>query len=408
MSDEPQTKKQRTADSSHTSPSKAIASPNGNGKKSALDQLKTMNTIIVADTGEFSSIKKYSPEDATTNPSLILKAAQNKDYHHLISSAIEYGLKRKEALTEKQLLELIMDKLSVNFGVEILKSIPGYVSIEVDARLSFDKEGTLHRARQIISLLEEMGVEKSRVLIKVASTYEGIMAAKVLEGEDGVHCNCTLIFSLIQAVLCAENGITLISPFVGRILDWFKAKTGQTYDGSTDPGVLSVKNIYQYFKKHNYSTIVMGRYQLTALTVFGAYSLLFLFSSLCLLGCFSFLLDSLFILSLLFLLFRFGLGASFRNIGEIIALAGCDRLTIAPSLLEELQSNYDSFERQLEPSSAAAAFHGDKIATDEASFRYQLNEDAMATEKLAEGIRSFAADIIKLENIVKEKLKEKK
>jgi transaldolase len=264
MSEEPQTKKQRTtADSSHTSPSKVVNSSNGNGNhQSALDQLKKM-TVIVADTGEFSLIEKYSPQDATTNPSLILKAAQNKAYYHLIDSAIEYGLERKAGLSEKELLELIMDKLSVNFGVEISKLIPGYVSIEVDARLSFDKDATLHRARQIISLLKEMGVDKSRVLIKIASTYEGIMAGKVLEGEDGVHCNCTLIFSLIQAVLCAENGITLISPFVGRILDWFKAKTGQSYDGTTDPGVLSVKNIYQYFKKYNYSTIVMGKKHLT-------------------------------------------------------------------------------------------------------------------------------------------------
>jgi len=231
------------------------------------------------------------------------------------------------------------------------------VSIEVDARLSFCSKASVKRAKQIIQLLGEEGVDKSRVLIKVAATYEGIMAGKALEAE-GITCNLTLVFSLIQAALCAENNITLISPFVGRILDWFKAKTGQTYDGTSDPGVLSVKKIYQYFKKFGYKTIVMG--------------------------------------------------ASFRNIGEIIALAGCDRLTIAPSLLDELKSNKDHLERQLEASSAASQYSGDKLATDEASFRYQLNEDAMATEKLAEGIRSFAADIIKLEDIIREKIDRKR
>ncbi len=337
------------------------ASPNGkNGHQetNALEQLKKMTTVV-ADTGEFSLIEQYGPQDATTNPSLILKAAKNASYQQLIDSAIEYGLKHNHDnnMDDKALLELIMDKLSVNFGVEITKLIPGYVSIEVDARLSFDTAATIRRAQNIIRLMEEQGVSRKRVLIKIAATYEGIMAGKALEKE-GITCNLTLVFSLIQAVLCAENGITLISPFVGRILDWYKAKTGQSYEGHNDPGVLSVKKIYQYFKKFNHSTIVMG--------------------------------------------------ASFRNIGEILALAGCDRLTIAPSLLEELKSNKSEVERQLEPSSAAAAFDGHRLATDEPSFRYQLNEDAMATEKLSEGIRSFAADIITLENIIKEKLAKKK
>lgn len=339
--------------------SSAPTSPNGKNAKtvvasSVLDQLKSF-TVIVADTGEFSLIQQFSPQDATTNPSLILKAATNTQYQHLIDEAISYGLQQHQDKTDdKNLLELIMDKLSVNFGVEISKLIPGYVSIEVDARLSFDTAATIRRAQTIIRLAEAAGLPRSRVLIKIAATYEGILAGKALQ-EEGIFCNLTLVFSLIQAAFCAENNITLISPFVGRILDWHKAKTGLTYDGTTDPGVLSVKKIYQYFKKFNYSTIVMG--------------------------------------------------ASFRNVGEIIALAGCDRLTIAPSLLEELKNNHNHIDRQLDPFTAASAYAGDKLATDEASFRFQLNDDAMATEKLSEGIRLFAADIIKLENIVKEKLK---
>jgi transaldolase len=225
---------------------------------SALEQLKAF-TVIVADTGEFSTIQQFSPQDATTNPSLILKASQNPAYQSLIDSAIEYGRKHASQADEKEFIELVMDKLSANFGYEISKIIPGYVSIEVDARLSFNKEATIKRARNIIRLLEEMGVSKSRVLIKIAATYEGIMAGAELEKE-GITCNLTLVFSLIQAVLCAENGIRLISPFVGRILDWFKAKTGNKYeDSETDPGVLSVRKIYQYFKKYNHSTIVMGK-----------------------------------------------------------------------------------------------------------------------------------------------------
>jgi len=355
--DEHVSKKTRLEDG--TSAAASISSPSNGEKESVLDQLKRFTTVV-ADTGEFSLIQQYSPQDATTNPSLILKAATNKSYQSLIDSAIEYGVAHKAKhsdISDHDLLELIMDKLSVNFGAEIIKLIPGYVSIEVDARLSFDTQATIRRAQTIIRLIEEQGISRNRVLIKVAATYEGIMAGKALEAQ-GIHCNLTLVFSLIQAVLCAENHITLISPFVGRILDWFKAKTGQSYDGSTDPGELSVKKIYQYFKKFGHSTIVMG--------------------------------------------------ASFRNIGEIIALAGCDRLTIAPSLLEELKTNHSDLARQLDPASAAKAYEGDKLATDEASWRYALNEDQMATEKLSEGIRSFAADIIKLESIVKAKLAEKK
>lgn len=242
--------------------SSAPTSPNGKNAKtvvasSVLDQLKSF-TVIVADTGEFSLIQQFSPQDATTNPSLILKAATNTQYQHLIDEAISYGLQQHQDKTDdKNLLELIMDKLSVNFGVEISKLIPGYVSIEVDARLSFDTAATIRRAQTIIRLAEAAGLPRSRVLIKIAATYEGILAGKALQ-EEGIFCNLTLVFSLIQAAFCAENNITLISPFVGRILDWHKAKTGLTYDGTTDPGVLSVKKIYQYFKKFNYSTIVMG------------------------------------------------------------------------------------------------------------------------------------------------------
>jgi transaldolase len=253
-SEEPRQKKARLESSS------APTSPQPKQEESVLDQLKKF-TVIVADTGEFSLIQQFSPQDATTNPSLILKAAQNKQYHSLIDSAVEYGLNYRETnkgTSDSELLELIMDKLSANFGMEISKLIPGYVSIEVDARLSFHTDATVRRAQNIIRLLEEMGVPKSRVLIKIAATYEGIMAGKQLQ-EQGIRCNLTLVFSLIQAALCAENHITLISPFVGRILDWFKAKTGQAYDASTDPGVLSVKKIYQYFKKFNYQTIVMGK-----------------------------------------------------------------------------------------------------------------------------------------------------
>jgi len=317
----------------------------------SLDQLKKV-TVVVADTGEFSTIKQFSPQDATTNPYLILKAALVAEYQPLIDSAIKYAIEHGAKLSEKEKLALAVDKVAVNFGVEISKIVPGYVSTEVDARLSFDTNGTVERARRIIKMYKDMGVDKSRILIKIASTYEGIKAGEILEKE-GVTCNLTLLFSIVQAAACAEGGITLISPFVGRILDWHKAKTGITYTSETDPGVISVKNIYRYFKKFHYTTIVMG--------------------------------------------------ASFRNHGEIRALAGCDRLTIAPSLLDELSKSSEAIVRHLDAVSSASEYNGDKIPVDESSFRYALNEDAMATEKLAEGIRAFAADIVKLEDILKAK-----
>jgi transaldolase len=226
-------------------------------RPSSLDQLKAF-TVIVSDTGEFSSIQKYSPQDATTNPSLILKAAQIETYVALIDDSISYAQEKGKSLSEDERLGLALDKVAVNFGCEIAKIVPGYISTEVDARLSFDTDATVDRARRIIALYEEMGVDKSRILIKIASTFEGIKAGQILEKE-GVRCNLTLLFSLIQAAACAEAGITLISPFVGRILDWFKVKTGKTYTAEEDPGVLSVKKIYQYFKKFHYSTIVMGK-----------------------------------------------------------------------------------------------------------------------------------------------------
>jgi len=316
---------------------------------SSLESLKA-STVVVSDTGEVSSIKKFNPQDATTNPSLILKAAGLPEYASLVQSAVEYAQAQQcDDATER--LALAMDQLAVTFGVEISKIVPGYVSTEVDARLSFDSQQTVARARRIISMYAAKGVDKSRILIKVASTYEGIRAGEILQKE-GITCNLTLLFSLVQAAACAEAGITLISPFVGRILDWHKAKNpSKQFTALDDPGVLSVKKIYQYYKKFGYSTIVMG--------------------------------------------------ASFRNTGEILALAGCDRLTIAPALLDELQASTDPVPRVLEPASAAAAYEGSKLAVDEASFRFQLNEDAMASDKLSEGIRAFCADIVKLEDMIR-------
>lgn len=319
---------------------KARTDPNG------LEQLKKF-TVVVADTGDFSSIEKYSPQDATTNPSLILKAAQIEAYNSLIEEAATYA---KAHASGADVLGLALDKVAVNFGTEISKRVPGYISTEVDARLSFDTAATVARARRIIALYAEGGVPKERILIKIASTYEGIRAGQILEKE-GIRCNLTLLFSLVQAAACADAGITLISPFVGRILDWHKAKTGKTYSAEEDPGVLSVRKIFQYFKQFDYSTIVMG--------------------------------------------------ASFRNIGEILALAGCDRLTIAPALLEELTAHSDTLVRHL--GAGAAEEEGckqGKIDVSEPAFRLALNEDAMATEKLSEGIRLFVADIVKLEAIL--------
>ncbi|MET0263363.1 MAG: transaldolase [Rariglobus sp.] len=308
-----------------------------------LDQLKQF-TKVVADTGDFASIKDYTPQDATTNPSLILKAAGMSAYAPLVDQAI------KDAGASADIGHVI-DRLLVNFGVEILKIVPGRVSTEVDARLSFDTKATLTKAREIIALYEKAGIKRDRILIKIASTWEGIKAAEQLEKE-GIHCNLTLLFSFAQAVACAEAGIQLISPFVGRILDWHKKNSGKDFVGAEDPGVISVTQIYTYYKKFGYKTEVMG--------------------------------------------------ASFRNTGEIIELAGCDLLTISPALLGELKASNEPIVRKLDPSKAASA-DLKKVTFNEADFRFALNDDAMATEKTAEGIRVFSADIVKLEELIAKK-----
>lgn len=311
--------------------------------KNQLDALKE-NTIVVADTGDFESIKAYAPRDATTNPTLIYKAVQMPEYKHLLDKAI--------AENKDGSVPGIVDHLLILFGKEILGIIPGRVSTEVDAHLSFDTSGTIEKARYLIELYEESGISKDRVLIKIASTWEGIKAAEVLEKE-GIHCNMTLLFSLAQAIACAEAGATLISPFVGRIMDWFKASTGKEYHGAEDPGVQSVRSIYEYYKKFGHKTEIMG--------------------------------------------------ASFRNIGEIQELAGCDLLTISPQLLEELKNNTEPLERKLSPDMAKSS-SVEKLAVDENTFRWLVNDDAMATEKLAQGIRVFAQDIDKLEAKIEEML----
>ena len=309
-----------------------------------LDQLKQFTTVV-ADTGDFASMKQFAPRDATTNPSLILKAAAMPGYAVLLDQAI------KDAGATAR-LDQVIDRLLVVFGLEILKIVPGRVSSEVDARLSFDREGTLAKAREIIGLYEKAGIPRERVLIKIASTWEGIKAAETLEKE-GIHCNLTLLFSFAQAVACAESGIRLISPFVGRILDWHKAKAPTAdFAGAKDPGVVSVTQIYSYYKKFGYQTEVMG--------------------------------------------------ASFRNTGEILELAGCDLLTIAPTLLAELAKSEAPVVRKLDAQAAVGASLK-KVSFDEKGFRFALNEDAMATEKTAEGIRLFSADIVKLEQLIAQK-----
>ncbi len=314
-----------------------------------LDQLKQF-TIVVADIGDFQSIQEYEPRDATTNPTLILKAVEKPEYASLADQAV--SVHRGSGLSGQALVDAVANELLVFFGIEILNIIPGRVSTEVDARLSYDTEGTIAKAREIIELYRSKGIDSDRVLIKIASTWEGINAAKELEKE-GIHCNLTLLFSLVQAIHCAESGITLISPFVGRIMDWFKAKTGQEYTVQDDPGVQSVQSIYNYYKKFGYNTEVMG--------------------------------------------------ASFRNKGEIIELAGCDLLTISPGLLSELQSSSDPIKRKLSVESAQTK-DLEHIEITEKSFRWLMNEDAMATEKTAEGIRNFAVDIRKLEAMIQDKL----
>ncbi len=314
-----------------------------------LDQLKKMTTVV-ADTGDIDAMRVYEPRDATTNPTLILKAVQMDAYSALLERAVAKA--EETGLHGKALIDAVIERLLVEFGVEILKIIPGRVSTEIDARLSFDTEATIARAREIIRLYSEQGVERERVLIKIASTWEGLMAARTLEKE-GIHCNLTLLFSLAQAVVAAEGGITLISPFVGRILDWYRKETGKDYNAEEDPGVQSVISIYNYYKHFGYKTEVMG--------------------------------------------------ASFRNVGEIIALAGCDLLTISPDLLAKLRESEEPVERRLSPE-AAASKPLQRLELDEKTFRWHLNEDPMATDKLADGIRRFAADTEALADIIEREI----
>jgi transaldolase len=317
---------------------------------SLLEQLKSM-TVVVADTGDFETLAQYTPRDSTTNPSLIYQAAQMPQYQRLIDEAIE-ATQSVRGGKEQQMAALI-DRLFVDFGQEILKIVPGRVSTEVDARLSFDGETTMARARNLIKLYEDAGIKRERILIKIASTWEGIKAAEKLEKE-GIHCNLTLLFSFAQAVACAEAGVTLISPFVGRILDWYKKSRGvDSIPAPEDPGVQSVAHIYNYYKKFGYKTEVMG--------------------------------------------------ASFRNTGEIIELAGCDLLTISPKLLEDLRTADGKLVRKLDPTVAKNS-DVKKISLDEKTFRWMHNEDAMGTDKLAEGIRSFSADLVKLEKYLRERM----
>ena len=313
-----------------------------------LDQLKQFTTVV-ADTGDFGAMKEYAPQDATTNPSLILKVSQQAEYRYLVDQAIGELKANDGGRSGDALVEAIIDRILILFGKEILHIVPGRVSTETDARLSFDVQGTVDKARTLISMYEKEGIDRQRVLIKIASTWEGIRAAEVLEKE-GIHCNLTLMFSLVQAVACAEAGTQLISPFVGRIYDWFKASTGEEYSGASDPGVQSVNEIFSYYKKFGYDTEVMG--------------------------------------------------ASFRNISQILELAGCDLLTISPDLLEELQNNDGEVERRLSVDEAKDS-DIERLDLDEKTFRYLLNDDAMATEKTAEGIRKFAVDMVKLEDLVR-------
>lgn len=312
--------------------------------ESELEQLRR-NTVVVADTGNFKDIAAFAPRDATTNPSLILKAVQQPEYEPLLREVI--------AAQRGTPLDALVDEVLVRFGQEILRVIPGRVSTEVDARLSFDTARTMARAKRLIGLYERAGIGRDRVLIKIASTWEGIQAAKVLEKE-GIHCNLTLLFSFCQAVACGQAGVTLISPFVGRIYDWFRKSAGAQWDeaahaGKNDPGVQSVTRIFRYYKQFDIPTEVMG--------------------------------------------------ASFRNLGQIRALAGCDLLTISPELLAQLRDSTQVLPLALDTTQAEQA-DGERVTYDEAAFRFALNEDAMATEKLAEGIRAFAADAIKLDKLI--------
>jgi transaldolase len=319
-----------------------------NGMPNQLEQLKKMTTVV-ADTGDIEAIAKFSPQDATTNPSLLLKAASLSNYQTLLADAVKWA--KEQSNDAKQQIIDAADKLSVLIGLEILNIIPGRISTEVDARLSFDTQGSIDKAHKLIALYNKAGINNNRILIKLASTWEGIKAAEQLEKE-GINCNLTLLFSFAQARACAEASCYLISPFVGRILDWYKKETGlSSYQANEDPGVISVTTIYNYYKAKGYKTVVMG--------------------------------------------------ASFRNIGEIIELAGCDRLTISPQLLDELASSTDPIQQKLLTEHSPLA---DEVPLSEAQFRWLMNEDAMATEKLSEGIRNFVIDQHKLEAALSAKL----
>lgn len=312
-----------------------------------IDSMKRYTTIV-ADTGDFEAIAEYQPQDATTNPSLLFQAAQKPQYEHLVDEALDHAIHFPGDRAART--EVFMDKLLVNFGCEILKIIPGRVSNEVDASLSFDIQGSLAKARKLVGLYESAGIGRERILIKLASTWEGIRAAEQLERE-GIHCNLTLLFSFAQAVACAEAGVTLISPFVGRIYDWYRKDLGKEIPADEDPGVASVTRIYNYFKKFGYKTQIMG--------------------------------------------------ASFRKVDQIIRLAGCDLLTISPDLLAKMEGTQGEVTRRLSVESARAS-DATKIHLDEKAFRWMHNEDAMAVEKLSEGIRKFYADTRKLEHYVRE------
>ena len=315
-----------------------------------LESLKKYSSVV-ADTGDIDSILKFSPDDCTTNPSLIFKAVQSNKYSKLVEDVISNSKSRKFNVTSDQ-IDYISDQLAIAFGIELTKIVPGYVSTEVDANLSFDTNATIEKAKQIINSYEQSGVPKNRILIKVAGTWEGIQAVKKLEAE-GISCNCTLIFSLTQAVACAEAGAFLISPFVGRILDWFKSNTSHEYDSSNDPGVESVGKIYNYFKQYNFKTVVMA--------------------------------------------------ASFRNKEEIINLAGCDKLTISPALLQDLSETKGDITPKLTALEASNS-KLDRVNVNESSFRWHLNENQMASFKLGEGIRLFNKDMLKLKDLIKSKL----
>jgi transaldolase len=319
-------------------------------KLNQLDQIKKFTTIV-ADTADFESIRQFKPQDATTNPSLVYAATQKENYSHFLEEVL--ANRRKSGLSGAAQIDDIIERLLVQFGCAILKIVPGRVSTETDARFSFDVEGSIEKARRLVKLYEEQGIARERVLIKIASTWEGILAAEQLQKE-GIKCNMTLLFSLAQAVRSAEAKVQLISPFVGRIYDWFKAANKRDYSGAEDPGVQSVREIYTYYKNFGYETEVMG--------------------------------------------------ASFRNVGQILELAGCDLLTISPELMKQLSESHEPVERKLTPEKAKSADVKRLDQLDEKKFRYLVNEDAMATEKTAEGVRKFAADIAKLEKFVASKI----